>query len=436
MSQNVKEIKGDEFENLVLNSKRPVVVDFYSTECPPCEALAPKFDDMAEKFGGDVDFYKIFRQGNRELADRLNVKSSPTLLFFRDGKEAGERFSGGIRKRQIVDGMRNILPSDRVSELTRVLEKKRRRVDLAIVGGGPAGLSAAIYAAQARLSVLVIDQDLPGGQVKTTHLISNYPGTERALEGWELAHRMESQAKESGAEFLSAVDVEELDISATPRRILVDGDTEILADAVILAGGAEPRLLGVPGEKELRGRGISYCATCDGKYYDGKEIFVIGGGNSAVEESIFLTRFASKITIVHQFDHLQANKAAQEHVFAESKIQILWDSEPRKFELLNDGRMKITLENVKTKEESIHTTDGVFIFVGMAPSTASIQGDLKKDDYGYIQTNEDMQTAIPGVFAAGDIRSKKIRQAVTAASDGCIAAIYAERYLSSLKEKV
>ena len=197
--------------------------------------------------------------------------------------------------------------------------------------------------------------------------------------------------------------------------------------------GAEPRLLGVPGEKEFRGRGISYCATCDGKFYQDLELIVIGGGNSAVEESLFLTRFARRITIVHQFDTLQANKAAQEAALAHPAIQFVWDSEPRSFQMDEHNKMHVMVENRKTGVKKELIADGAFIFVGLLPNVQGIEG-LRRNEQGYVITTEDMETNIPGVYAIGDVRQKKVRQAITAAADGCIAAVIAEKYIEKRKD--
>jgi len=434
MSKYVTEIKEDQFGKLIEKSDKPVILDFYSTECPPCEALAPKFEEYAELFHEHIHFYKIFRQENRKLADDLNIKSSPTLIFFNNGRETAERLSGGIRKQELKDIIQTIISPDIFQKAMSERKKTLRKADVVILGGGPAGLTAAIYAAQAKLKTIVIDPALPGGQVATTHMISNYPGTGGPVPGWELAHKTQEQAKESGAEILAAVDITSLKCSkiGETHHVQIDEDIEIESPVVILAMGAEPRKLGIPGEKEYKGKGISYCATCDGKYYDGKEVVVIGGGNSAIEESIFLTRFATKVTIVHQFETLQANKTAQEHAHENNKIEFIMSSEPRSFELTEDNKMAVTIENVKTGEVSRLNTDGIFVFIGMVPNAGHLPDSLDKNHWGYILTNEDMETNLPGVYAAGDIRSKKIRQAATAVSDGCIAAINAEKYLENL----
>ncbi len=436
MAQNIKEITAADYENAVINHKGKVIVDFYSSECSPCEALAPKFEFFADLFHNEITFYKVFRQQNRELATSIGVKSSPTLLFYDNGKEVHDRFSGEIRKWQIAEAIKSMVGEARYNEVVSAIPKKESEADVVILGGGPAGLTAAIYAAQARLKTIVADQNLVGGQVKITHQMSNYPGTGGPMSGMELMDKMDWQARGAGAEIIAAVDITGLELSENGglHTVRIDDDIIIRSPVVILGMGSEPRSLNVKGEKELKGKGLSYCATCDGKYYDGQEVIVIGGGNSAVEESMFLTKFATKVTVVHQFDTLQANKTAQEEAFANPKINFIFSHEPRGFEKTPDGKMKVTVEDLKTKTMKEMITDGVFIFVGYVPNTSSVKNQIEKDQWGYIKVNEDMETSIPGVYAVGDIRSKKWRQAVTAVSDGCIAAIVAEKYIAAKKK--
>lgn len=435
-SKNIIEISAEEFDYYFNNSQKPIILDFYSDDCAPCEALAPKYEELANLFGDKILFLKMWRQKNRALAEKLGVFSSPTLIFYQnDGKEKGNRLTGAIRKKDIIENIKLLIGKEYVEKVLQNKPKERMDFDVIVLGAGPAGLTAALYLAQAKLNTVVIDQDLPGGQVKITHMISNYPGTGIPISGWELSERMQKQVKDAGAKIISAVDVTKVKLQPEDHTVWIDDGIEIHSKAIVLAMGAQPRKLNVPGEKEYSGKGISYCATCDGKYYENKEVIVIGGGNSAVEESLFLTKFVKKVTIVHQFDHLQANKTAQEEAFKNPKIEFIWDSEPREFKKTKDGIMEVTIENLKTKKYSKITADGVFVFVGYIPNTEIINEDLQKDKWGYIITNEDMATNIEGVFAIGDLRSKKYRQAAISVGEGAIAAISCEKYIASLKLK-
>jgi thioredoxin reductase (NADPH) len=231
---------------------------------------------------------------------------------------------------------------------------------------------------------------------------------------------MSEQTKLCGTVYKVAVDVTKVDLEK--KEVIIDEFETIRAKKIIIATGTTPNLTGAPGEKELKGKGISYCATCDAKYFDGKEVVVIGGGNSAIEESEYITRFASKLTIVHQFDKLTANKQAQDKVFNNPKISVLFENEPRAF-IKEDDKIITELENVKTKERQKLVSDGVFIFIGMKPNIDLFKNKLELDKWGYIKTNEDMQTSIPGIYAVGDVISKKYRQITTAVADGTIAAM-------------
>jgi thioredoxin reductase (NADPH) len=306
------------------------------------------------------------------------------------------------------------------------------RYDLVVVGAGPAGLTAAIYAARARMKTLVLDESVAGGQVKTTHKVSNYPGFPEDVKGTDLAKAFASQAERFGAKVRRAVEITRHDLGGDVKTFELDEEEQVEAPAVIVATGARPRDLGVPGESKFKGRGISYCATCDGAYFDGKEIHVIGGGNSAVEESLFLTQFARKVTIIHQFDQFQAEPVSAQEALSNPKIEVIWDSEPRAF--LGEKQLeKLRIENVKTKETRELATDGVFIFVGYVPRTDLVKGLVKLNPWGYVETGEDMSTEIPGLYVAGDIRAKQFRQITTAVADGTIAALAVQKYLKGHK---
>ncbi len=413
------EIKQEAFER-ELQENENVVLDFYSTECPPCEALAPKFESLAGLYGKDIRFLKIFRQENRELAEKLGVMSSPTLLFFKNGKQVGEVLRGGIHRSHIMKNLDAMLPEERVKQIHQDIRPEVTETEVVVLGGGPGGMAAAIYLAQAKVDTILVDTALPGGQVSTTHQVSNYPGFVDPQPGFMLAHYMAEQVKAAGANLKVAVEVNKVDLKN--KEVLIDGHHTIRAKKIVISTGASPRYLNVEGEKEFYGKGISYCATCDAKYFHDKEVVIIGGGNTAVEESEFISKFVSKITMVQQLPHLTANRAAQEKAMADPKINVLFEHEPRGF--YREGeKMKVMVEDLKTGKTKELITDGVFVFVGMKPNLDLIHEKLDTDDWGYIKTDEEMRTNIQGVYAVGDVISKKYRQITTAVADGTIASI-------------
>jgi thioredoxin reductase (NADPH) len=300
--------------------------------------------------------------------------------------------------------------------------------DVAVIGAGPAGLAAAIYASRARLRTLVLDESIPGGQVKTTHKVSNYPGFPEDVKGADLAAAFAAQAARFGAEVRRAVEITDHDLAATPKRLVLDEEETVEARAVIVATGAKPRPLGVAGEDTFKGRGISYCATCDGAYFEGKDIHVIGGGNSAVEESLFLTQFARSVTIVHQFLEFQAEPASVHEALANPKIKVLLGHEPRGFHGEN-ALERLEVEELATKERKQLRTDGVFVFIGMVPRTDLLGKYVPLAQGGYVETTDAMETKVPGLYAAGDIRVKRFRQITTAVADGTVAALAAQKFL-------
>jgi len=313
-----------------------------------------------------------------------------------------------------------LLSSERVTEIKANIKPTISEFDVIILGAGPGGLTAGLYLCQSKVNTVLIDIALPGGHVSTTHEISNYPGFIEPQAGYMLSHNMSEQTKLCGTIYKVAVDITRVDLDK--KEVIIDEYETVKAKKIVIATGTTPNLTGAPGERELKGKGISYCATCDAKYFDDKEVVVIGGGNSAIEESEFITRFASKLTIVHQFDKFTANKQAQDKVFNNPKISTLFEFEPRAF--VKDGDKIITeVENLKTRERQKLVSDGVFIFIGMKPNIDLFKDKLKLDKWGYIDTDEDMRTSIPGIYAVGDVISKKYRQITTAVADGTIAAM-------------
>ncbi|MDZ7402094.1 MAG: thioredoxin-disulfide reductase [candidate division KSB1 bacterium] len=304
--------------------------------------------------------------------------------------------------------------------------------DVVVLGGGPAGLTAAIYAARARLTTLVVEKKEIGGEAAATDVIENYPGFPEGINGHALADRMVQQAKRFGAEIYYG-EVAKLDLRSSPKTLLIDGKP-INAQAVIIATGTSPKLLNVPGEKELKGRGVSYCATCDGPIYSGKDIAIIGGGNSGLQEGLFILKFVKSITLIEYMPKLNAEKILQE------KFQ----SHPNTVTLLNhqvlsingSGKVEsITVKDRATGETKVIPVEGVFVYIGLIPNTELFKGQLALNQWGYIVTDEKLQASIPGVFVAGDVRDKGLRQVATAIGDGAVAAVSAEHYIEQLKSQ-
>ena len=301
---------------------------------------------------------------------------------------------------------------------------------LIIIGSGPAGYAAAIYTARAQLNPFVLAGQQLGGQVAISSEIGNYPGFPEDINGAELAQLMQRQAERFGARIEMDI-VTSVDLSVRPFKVVTYGG-EHEAQALIVASGASPRKLDVPGEAEFSGRGVSYCATCDGFFYMGKEIVMVGGGDAAVEEAVFLTRFASKVTIIHRRDRLRAEKLLQEQAFSNQKIEFLWDTVVT--EMVGDNFVTgLKVRNLKTDEQSLFSTQGVFVAIGYIPNTDFLDGQLELTETGYIVADEDQRTSIPGVWAAGDVSDWTYRQIATSVGAGCKAAMQAEHYLATLE---
>ncbi len=301
--------------------------------------------------------------------------------------------------------------------------------NVVILGTGPAGLTAAIYAARAELAPVVLRGDQPGGQVTITDALDNYPGFPDGIAGFELYQALEKQANRFGAKIISDVAVE-VDFKNQPFKIKTR-EQSYDTKAVIIATGSDPRKLNVPGEKEYVGKGVSYCATCDGFFFKGKKVVVVGGGDSAIEEGLFLTKFASSVTIIHRRDRLRAHAHLQNRAMANEKISFVWDSVIT--EILSRDKSSLSgvrLKNVKTDKESMFETDGVFVFIGHIPNTQIFKGQIDLDESGIIIIDRRQRTSVTGVFAAGDVQDSIYRQAVTSAGSGCMAAMEAEKFIA------
>ncbi len=303
--------------------------------------------------------------------------------------------------------------------------------DVVILGGGPAGLSAAIYASRGAVSTALIDISMMGGQPSNYLELENYPGFP-IIGGYDLMEKFEEHADKFGVQKFPMQEIEKIDLTSTPK-LIVTKEGEFRAKSVIIACGAQPMKLGVPGEKEFVGRGVSYCAVCDGAFYKGKVVAVVGGGNAAVEEAMYLTKFADKVYLIHRRNELRADKIVQERAFKNEKLEFVWDSVVK--EIKGDELVHTAvLENVHTKEHSNLAVDGIFPYIGMMPNIENISGQVEQDAGGFILTDETMKTSIEGVFAVGDIRKTPLRQVITAASDGAVGAVYSVKYVESLKD--
>lgn len=297
-----------------------------------------------------------------------------------------------------------------------------------IIGTGPAGLTAAIYAGRADLKPLVLEGHEPGGQLTLTTEVENFPGWEHGVMGPELMGNMKKQAARFNAEFKSVM-CTNVDLSKRPFTVTASDGSTYLAETVIISTGASAKWLGLPNEKELTGRGVSTCATCDGFFYRDKIVHVVGGGDTAMEDATFITKFAKKVYIVHRKDSLRASKPMQERAFKNPKIEFLWDSVVTEIASNAGGVCGITVENLKTGEKQNRDTDGLFYAIGHTPNTSFLKGQIDCDEHGFIKTKNGPETNIPGVFACGDVQDSYYRQAITAAGSGCQAAIKAERFL-------
>ena len=300
--------------------------------------------------------------------------------------------------------------------------------DLVIIGAGPAGMTAGLYAARARMNVLLLEKAVPGGQVLITDWVENYPGFPEGISGYDLSEKMRIQAEQMNLKMETA-EVHSIDVSGDVKHIVLKEKT-ITCKSLIIASGASPKKLEI-GEDKFFGKGVSFCATCDGPFFKEKTVVAVGGGDTAVQEAIFLTKFAKKVYLVHRRDELRATKILQERALSNDKIEMIWDTVATGIDGLF-GVEGVRVKNIKTEKESVLKADGCFIWVGILPNADFLSKDIKTDDYGFIITDQKMQTSVPGVFAAGDVRDTSLRQIATAVGDAAMAAVTAEHYIENL----
>lgn len=413
MNINAKQLKA------LIEQKKTVLVDFFAPWCPHCRKIGPAYDQIAAEYAGELEVVKLDMDEDDRLWEELNVELIPTLRLYVDGK--------------IVDSV--VAPESKAAIeafLADILPAKKRQTaegqyDMVIVGGGPGGYTAALYAARAGLKTVVVEKLSAGGQMALTRQVDNYPGFADGIDGYELAGRMQQQAERFGAQTRYA-QVMEIDLAATPK-VIRTSEGALYGKTVVLAMGANPRELGLPGEKELVGRGIAYCAACDGMAFKGKTVVVVGGGNSAAADALLLSRIARKVILVHRRDTLRATQVYHEPLMKAENVEFRWNSVVTQL-LHGDRIIGVRLRNVKTGEETDIATDGVFVSVGRVPSTDLVAGQVELDRSGYIVAGESTETGIPGVYAVGDVRTKLVRQVVTAVSDGAVAVHMAEEFLA------
>ncbi|MGC8616056.1 MAG: thioredoxin-disulfide reductase [Desulfurella sp.] len=303
--------------------------------------------------------------------------------------------------------------------------------DVVIIGGGPAGLTAGIYAARSGLKTIILEEKVFGGQIVFSADLENYPGFPEGISGMDIIDKFLEQAKKFEVE-ISYDGVEKIENDISCKRVILTNKSCITTKTIILATGASADRLGCPGEAKFIGKGVSYCATCDGAFFKGKTVAVVGGGDSALEEALYLANLVKKIYLIHRRDQFRAVKILQDRVKKNNKIEIVFDSVVK--EILGDKFVKgVLIENVKTKQQSRLDIDGIFIYIGLTPNSKFVSDLIQTDEYGYIITNEEMETNIPGIFAAGDVRKKSLRQVVTACADGAIAASNAQKYIEKMK---
>ncbi|HZK87779.1 MAG TPA: FAD-dependent oxidoreductase [Anaerovoracaceae bacterium] len=427
MSNKIQYLNTNQFENLIKTSTKPVILDFFSDDCPPCDVLAPIYEKMAEKYKGHIEFVKMMRQDHRELAQKLGVTGSPTVLFFNGGEEIGNRISGFMTKPQVRKAIEEIL-----GDVLPPAKMTRVDCDLIIMGGGPAGLSAGIYAGRSKLNTVIIEESICGGQAGSTSHVANYPGTVGSINGKDLVNNMKDQVLSFGVRIDDLKEIFQVKLDG-PEKYVRTEDTEYYAKAIILATGSRPREMDAIGAKELKGKGVHYCATCDGAMYEGANVLVIGGGSAAIEEAIFLARFAEHVIIVHRRDEFRAAQIELDEARENKKITILTNKIVKEVVGGEYVLKEAILKDVKTGEEEIIPVSGAFVYVGNEPQTQNFEEQVNLDEMSYIKALEDTKTNLAGVFAAGDVRTKAVRQVVTATGDGAIAAIMAEKYIAAIK---
>ena len=402
-------------------AKQPVMVEFSAPWCVYCRRLAPALESVAEEYRDTLVFGAVNIDDEPELARSEEIEVVPTLLIYQNGQVLGSIVAPESRAQLVAFIEETLQHREQEANNTEHI------YDMIVVGGGPGGYAAALYAARAGLDTVVLEKLSAGGQMALTEQIDNYPGFEDGIDGFSLGEKMKRGTERFGVETKLA-EVLSLDLSGTVKKAETS-EGPLFARIIVLATGAGPRELGIEGEQELIGKGVNYCAACDGMFYKNKTVVIAGGGNTAAADALILSRICKKVIVVHRRDTLRATKIYHEPLMKAENVEFRWDSEI--IELLHDEKViGIRLRNVKTGEETTLACDGVFVSIGRKPSSELVKDQVEVDPAGYIIADESTRTNIPGVFAVGDVRTKALRQVVTAVADGATAVHYAEEYLA------
>ena len=402
-------------------AKQPVMVEFSAPWCVYCRRLAPALESVAEEYRDTLVFGAVNIDDDPELAQSEKIEVVPTLLIYQNGQVLGSIVAPESRAQLVAFIEETLQHREQEANITEHI------YDMIVVGGGPGGYTAALYAARAGLDTVILEKLSAGGQMALTEQIDNYPGFEDGIDGFSLGEKMKRGTERFGVETKLA-EVLSLDLSGTVKKAETS-EGPLFARIIVLATGAGPRELGIEGEQELIGKGVNYCAACDGMFYKNKTVVIAGGGNTAAADALILSRICKKVIVVHRRDTLRATKIYHEPLMKAENVEFRWDSEI--IELLHDEKViGIRLRNVKTGEETTLACDGVFVSIGRKPSSELVKDQVKVDPAGYIIADESTRTNIPGVFAVGDVRTKALRQVVTAVADGATAVHYAEEYLA------
>ena len=402
-------------------AEQPVLVEFSAPWCVYCRRLAPALESVAEEYRDTLVFGAVNIDDEPELAQSEKIEVVPTLLIYQNGQVLGSIVAPESKAQLVAFIEETLQHREREANTTKHI------YDMIVVGGGPGGYTAALYAARAGLDTVVLEKLSAGGQMALTEQIDNYPGFEDGIDGFSLGEKMKRGTERFGVE-TKLTEVLSLDLSGTVKKAEAS-EGSLFARTIVLATGAGPRELGIEGEQELIGKGVNYCAACDGMFYKNKTVVIAGGGNTAAADALILSRICKKVIVVHRRDTLRATKIYHEPLMKAENVEFRWDSEI--IELLHDEKViGIRLRNVKTGEETTLACDGVFVSIGRKPSSELVKDQVEVDPAGYIIADESTRTNIPGVFAVGDVRTKALRQVVTAVADGATAVHYAEEYLA------